>query len=221
MKALNRKLAAATGFVALCSTPAAADVAIGAGGGTTGGTAEVQVELNDWLGLRGNFNYLKVGVDDNYDDIDYTADLDFNNVGAFVDLRPFRNSFVITGGAYIGDKQLSGTGMPTGSVEIGDETYTGDEIGTLTLDAMADDVAPFAGLGFDTTFQGDGRWGFKIIGGAMLSGTPDVVLDASGGTLSDDPDFRAALEQEEANLQEDVDDFEFYPVLQVGLTFRF
>lgn len=203
------------------AAPSSADVAIGLGGGTTGGTAEVQVEVTSWLGLRGNVNYLSFGVDETYDDIDYDADLDFNNAGAFVDLRPFSNSFVITGGAYFGDKQLEGTAVPTGTVEVGNGTFTGAETGTLNLGADADDVAPFAGLGFDTTFQGDGRWGFKILAGAMMSGSPEITLTSTGGTLSDDPDFQAALEEERQNLQDEVDDFELYPVVQVGLTYRF
>ena len=55
----------------------------------------------------------------------------------------------------------------------------------------------------------------------MMSGTPDITLESVGGTLSDDPDFQQALADEEENLQDEVDDFEFYPVVQLGLTYRF
>ncbi len=209
------------GIAAMSALPAAAQFAIGAGGGTTGGTLEAQVRITDFIGLRANGNYLKFDLDETYDDIDYTADLDLNSIGAFVDLRPFSNSFLITGGAYLGDKKIDGNAMPNGPVEIGNQTFTPDQIGTLNLAATADDVAPFLGLGFDSTFQGEGHWGFKLIAGAMFSGTPEVSLTSTGGTLSDDPNFQAELENERQNLQDDVDDFEVYPVLQLGLTYRF
>ena len=63
--------------------------------------------------------------------------------------------------------------------------------------------------------------GFKIIAGAMFTGSPDVQMASSGGTLSNDTNFQNQLAIEEQNLQDDIDDYEIYPVVQAGLTWSF
>lgn len=198
-----------------------AQIAVGAGIGTTGGTVEAQIQLAPFVQIRGGYNYFEYSVDDTYDDIDYEGDLDLTTGGAFVDLRPFGNSFIITGGAYFGGKTLGLSALPGQTYEIGGNTYSAAQVGTLAADVDLEDNAPFVGLGWDSTFQGNGNVGFKFIAGAMFTGSPQVNLSSTGGTLSNDPTFQAQLTQEEQNLQEDIDDFEIYPVVQAGLTLRF
>jgi hypothetical protein len=217
-----------TGLLSLAALAAGAGaahadrgLAIGGAIGTTGGTIEGQAQLTPYVQVRGGFNYFQYGVDDTFDDVAYDGDLDLSTFGAFVDFRPWGNSFLVTGGAFIGDKTLDMTATPTTNVQIGDVSYTPAQVGSLTLDASLEDLAPFVGLGWDTTFQGDGPVGFKLLLGAMFSGSPQVKLTSSGGTLSTNPTFLAEVAKEEQNLQEDIDDFEIYPVAQVGLTFRF
>ena len=199
---------------------AQAQVAIGGSIGTTGATVEAQVKVLPGLQLRGGYNYFQYEADDTYDDIAYEGDLDLNTLGAFLDFHPFGNSFMITGGAYFGEKSLNLTGTPTSNVEVGSQTFTPQQVGTLRMQADLEDTAPFIGLGWDNTFENTGI-GFKFIAGAMFTGSPQVNLTASGGTLSNDPNFQTQLAQEEQNLQDDVDDYEVYPVVQAGLTFSF
>lgn len=83
------------------------------------------------------------------------------------------------------------------------------------------DVAPFAGLGFDNTFTRSSRWGFRALAGVAWSDEPEVGLESTGGSLSNDPTFRARLAEERASIQSDVEDYGFYPVLQLGLNYKF
>ena len=225
MRTLNRYVMTAAAITAMGGGAAHADVQFAIGGalGTPGGTVEAQVSLNDFLGFRGGYNYLAFDVDEDYDGVDYSGELDMTTFGAFVDLHPFQNSFLVTGGAYIGDKTLEGVATPTEPVEIGDLTFTPDQVGTLDMSADIGDMAPFFGIGFDTTFQGDGNWGFKAIVGAMITDSPSVDLTSTGSNLTGDAlaVFEAELEQERQNLEDDIEDFKTYPVLQVGLTYRF
>ncbi len=197
-----------------------AQLALGASIGTTGGVAEVQTQITSTVQLRGNYNYFQYGADDTYDDIAYNGDLDMTTFGAFVDFRPFANSFIVTAGAYFGEKKLDLNATPTQNVQIGNQTFTPAQVGTLSMAADLEDTAPFVGLGWDTTFQG-GNIGFKVIAGAMFTGSPQVNLTATGGSLSNDTNFQNQLTIEEQNLQDDIDAYEVYPVLQVGLTFGF
>jgi hypothetical protein len=197
--------------------------AIGGGVGTTGGKIEAEVSVTPHIVLRGGYNYFKYDVDNGYEDIDYTGDLDLTTWGAFVDLHPFGGAFMLTGGAYIGDKGLALTASPSSTYEIDGQTFTAAEVGTLHLDANMESTAPFVGLGWDTTFSGDGPWGFRFVAGAMFTGSPSVDLYTVGGTRTPTQDaaLQQAIADEEVNLQDDVNDFEVYPVVEAGLTFRF
>ncbi|MEZ5937805.1 MAG: hypothetical protein R3C52_06250 [Hyphomonadaceae bacterium] len=196
-------------------------VAVSAGLGTTGGAISAEAALNDYFVLRGGYNYFKYGMDDEYDDIAYDGDLDLSTLGAFVDLHPFGGAFMLSGGAYFGDKALKMHATPTENVEIGDATYTPAQVGTLNMKANLEKAAPFVGLGWDTAFTGEGPWGFRFVAGAMFTGSPDVNLTSTGGTLSDDPNFLAEVAREEQNLRDDVDDYEVYPVIEAAVSFRF
>jgi hypothetical protein len=82
-------------------------------------------------------------------------------------------------------------------------------------------TAPFVGLGFDNTFTHDGRWGLRLLAGAAFGDAPQVDLNASGGTLSDQPAFQDRLAEEEREIQADADDYKVLPVVQIGLNYRF
>jgi len=221
--ALTMTLAAAATLATAGAAHAEKRVAIGVAGGTTGVSGEVSFKANRFIHLRGGYNYFQYDLDDGYEDIDYSGELDLSNFGAFVDLHPFGNGFVLSGGAFMGDKALNLVAEPSSTYEIGDQTFTSAEVGTLHLDAELESTAPFVGLGWDTTFQGDGNWGLRLLAGAMFTGTPSIDVYTEGGTRT--PEQDAALQQEiaeeEANLQDDVDGYEVYPVVQIGLTFAF
>ena len=76
-------------------------------------------------------------------------------------------------------------------------------------------------MGYDNTFTRGGRVGFRILAGAAFGDSPQVNLDARGGTLSNDPIFRARLDQEEQEIQSEADDYKVLPVVQAGLNFKF
>lgn len=202
---------------------AAADgnFAVTGGIGTMGGAIEGQVKVNDLFQFRAGANYLTFDETIDVDQISYDGDLDFSGFGAFVDVHPFGGSFFVTGGAYAGDKSIDLLATSDVSVEIGGLTFTPAEYGRLEVDVAFDDVAPFVGAGFDTTFQGDGNWGFHILAGAALFGSGDVTLEAVGGTLSNDPILQAELAREIQDIEDEIEDYELWPVVQIGLSYRF
>ena len=214
------KLAVLVAVVATAAGAAHAQVAIGGSIGTTGAAVEAQIQVLPGLQLRGGYNYFQYEADDTYDGVDYTGDLDLNSIGAFVDFHPFGNGFLITGGAFLGEKTLDLLARPANNVQIGNQTYTPAQVGTLGMAADLEDTAPFVGIGWDTTFENPGI-AFKFIAGAMFTGSPQVNLTATGGTLVNDPAFQAQLVQEEQNLQDEINDYEVYPVVQAGLTLSF
>ena len=171
--------------------------------------------------LRAGGNYLAVDEDVDVDDITYAGELDLSGLGAFVDLHPFGGGFFVSGGAMSGSKRIDLTASSTVPVEIGGVIFTPEEYGQLNGEVSFEDVGPFAGIGFDTTFQGDGHWGLSVMAGAALFGSGEVTLESEGGTLSSDPMLQAELEAEADKIEDEIEDYELYPVLQLGLSYRF
>lgn len=221
----NLKLLAAAAVLACAAATTAAaqtsPVAAGVNLGTTGVGLEAQFSVSDSLVLRGSADVLSFNHDETYSDIDYDGKLKSKTVGLFADWRPAGSAFLLSAGAYVGGRKVRLDAQPTGNVEIGGATFTPAQVGRIEGQARMSDVQPFAGVGFDNTFTGGGAWGFRALAGVAFSRSPDVSLRATGGTFSNDPAFLARLRQEEQDLQDDADDFKYYPVVQIGLTRRF
>lgn len=208
---------------ALPSLAAAQDrpFAVGANVGTPGVGVQAQWAVSPNFVLRGGYDRLSWDRDDSYDGIDYSAKVDFSSPGAFVDWHPTGGGFFLSAGAYFGSRKVDLDATPDGPTEVGGVTYTPAQIGTLTGAIDLESTAPFVGLGYDNTFSKDGAWGFRVLAGAAFGDEPEVSLDSSGGTLSNDPTFRQRLTEEEAEIQAEADNYKILPVVQVGLTYRF
>jgi hypothetical protein len=214
----------ATALAALVLTAGAASAqnfSIGAQAGTTGLGVEARYKLSDRFVLRGALDTFKYDVDVEGDDIDYDGEIDFGTAGAFVDYHPGGGSFFLSAGAYLGKREISisGRGQPGTTVEVGDEVYDADDVGTITGTADFGDLAPFLGLGWNTSFTSDGAIGFKFLVGAAFGDDADVRLARSGGVAS--PEIDAELAREEQELQDEVDGVGIYPVVQIGVSYRF
>lgn len=189
--------------------------------GTTGVGAEAQLSLGPVFVLRAGIDTLGYDFDETYGDVDYSGRVDFDTVSGFVDLHPFLNGFMISGGVYVGDRTINLDAQPTAPVEIGGATFTPAQVGTMSGRVKLSDTAPFVGIGYDDSFIREGTWGFRGMVGVAWSQEPEVGLTSTGGTLSNDPIFRARLEQEAREIQEDAEDKTFFPVVQLGVTARF
>jgi len=152
-------------------------------------TIEGKFAPNDFIALRGNFNYLDFSVDEEYDDIDYEGNFDATTFGGFVDVAPFQNGFILSGGALLGDKTVGLDATPSTNVEIGDQVFTPAEVGTLTGQAELNSFAPYAGIGYDSFIAGSSDWSFNARAGVMFTGSPEVDLISANGTLSNNLNF--------------------------------
>ena len=56
--------------------------------------------------------------------------------------------------------------------------------------------------------------------GILFQGSPNVSYTASG-VLADNPTFQANLERDRQDIEEDMDEYEYYPVLSMGVAYQF
>lgn len=210
------------GLLLLAASPSfAGKTSVGLKASTLGAGIEIEQNFNDTFGGRLGLNYFTYNYDGTEDDISYEIDLDLFTVAALVDWHPFSGSFRVSAGGIYNGNELSVLGQPTGNTyEIGDSTYDADDVGTLSGTIDFDDIAAYTGIGWNTAFDNEGAgWGFIADIGVLFQGVPQAKLSATG--LAADPVFQNDLEKEQQNLQSDLDEFEMYPVVSVGVTYSF
>ncbi|HPC95570.1 MAG TPA: hypothetical protein PLU87_11540 [Sedimentisphaerales bacterium] len=195
-------------------------LAIAARSGTLGLGGDVMVNVLPDVNVRLSVGFFGLDFDGEVEDVEYDFDLDLLTFPLVVDWYPFENRFHLSAGVILNQTEAALTGRYDGTIEIGDETYTSDEIGALSGEVSFRDVAPYVGIGWGNAFGKARRWGFITDLGVAFTGSPDVALSASG-PLADDPTFLANLAREEDDVQDQADKFKIYPVLSANLYFRF
>jgi len=208
-------------FLATCAavataTPAAAQsgtVNVGVTGGTLGIGPEVGYRSGS-IGVRGNATFLGLSRDVDSDDVNYDGKLKLRSYGAMVDVYVFGGGFRISPGLRISRNRVKLTATPTDDVEIGDEIYTPAEVGSIIGEVRAKKLAPTLTVGWATSGTG---FYFGLDAGAMFQGSPRVTkLYTTGSAVS-----AADLLEERAEIEDDIDNFKVYPILQLGLGYRF
>jgi len=202
------------GCLAIPVAGAAQSLGIGGRVGTLGLGGEAALSVGERLVVRGGIGLIPFEPSATFDDLDVTLTLPtWYNVGVDV----YLNGAIRLGAGVLfksQDPELVGTFNT--SQDIGGTTFTPQQLGTLTGVIDSSDRAPYVLLGFGKhTAPGVGL--FLDLGVAFM-GDPKVSLDASGGTLSDDPATQSALDREAENFERDMRTYlRFWPILSLGL----
>ena len=212
---------AVAGMVA--AVPAAAQDGVRVSAGITGGSLgigpELGLRLSDHIGVRASGTFLNVGGSFDSSDIKYDGDLKLKSYGAMIDVHPFGGSFRISGGARINKNRVDVRATPTGTVTVGGEDYTAAEVGVLSGGADVTEVAPAVTIGWGGSRRRGFLFGFDA--GVLFQGRVRLREFTATGTAANDPDFRASLEAERRDLQDDIDKVKIYPIVQATIGWRF
>jgi hypothetical protein len=215
--ALGGALAAAA-----AAMPAQAQVIVGVHASTAGFGPDAQLKLNDNLTVRGAGDWLNFSYGRTYDNVHYDGRLKLATAGAFLDYHPWASAFLVSAGAYFGDRRVDISARPSGTVTLGGQTFTAAQAGRLDGKIKMASAAPFAGFGFDNSTDPDHMGlGFKALLGVAFGGKPSVSLASTGGSLSGTPALQSALAQEQANIANKGGVLQYYPVASLGLNYRF
>ncbi len=206
-----------TGLTLFTMTPSATAQRLFSLGPQVGGMgvgAAAMVKLGGFLSVSGEFGVLPLNnIDLTESDIDYTVDPNIRGVVLSINWHPLRNNFMLGVGMMFGGYALHGESESlSGTVAVGDDVYTVDDVGTLIGDFTLEGPGPVFSLGW----RGNG---FNFGLGVALIGATEVSLEATG-RLNEDPQFLADLERERKQLENDLD-FPFVPFLRLGWQFGF
>ena len=165
----------------------------------------------DGFGLSHNFSA---------GDLDYNAHLHLFGVGTYVDLFPIHSSgFRVSTGLLFNDYHLNGTATPNsnGNITINGTTYNIPN-GSVNAKIKEPTVMPYLGIGYGHKPTATRGLGFTADIGVAF-GRPSVDFNAS-------PDVVAVagadnVAAEEQSVRNNAAKYHIYPIVQVGLSYRF
>lgn len=177
-------------------------------------------DLYTRIGING-YNYDHSGTESG---IDYDIDLKLQTITLIADYHPFGNGFRLSGGLMLNNNELDFDGKASeGSYTINDVTYAASDIGSLDGKVDFKSVAPYIGIGYKNTAK-SGDWSFTAELGAMYQGEPNVDLNVncgSGLSAAQCTALRNDVAAEESQLKDSIDGFKWYPVVSVGIVYKF
>ncbi len=225
---IRSALFAAAAIAAALAGPAAAQsnsspFSLGVGVGTNGLLVEGGYRLNSMLVLRGQGAFMDFNDGFTSDNIRYGGRFHFNTGGAFLDLHPLSNPWLITGGAVFGERKVDVNAKPSvnGSITIHGVTYPTSEVGSVVGDVDYGNTSPFVGAGWDNTYYNRSGWGFRAIAGVIFGDHPPVADIHAVGPYATQPAVISNVDADQATLRHDAADYSYYPVVQVGVNYRF
>lgn len=194
--------------------------AIGIGISTLGITGEISVKAFSSIVVRANGNWASASYKPKLTDAEVDGSLRIAGAGLIGDWHPFENGFRLSGGARWHQAKFSGDASGQ-DVKLNGVTYTTAQYGKLHGEIEpGSSVAPYIGIGWDSSHFSDSRFNIGLDIGAMYLGTPSATLTASkAGSV---PGLQANANAEAKKLSDDFGKFgEFWPVVALTAKYRF
>ncbi len=212
------------------STSAGAQVAVTGKAGTLGLGAELTVGFSPQLDGRLGFNAFSYSQRREASRIDYDATARLRTATALLDWFPGGHTFHLTGGLVWNGNRVDARSIPSasGTYDIGGVPVPVSVVQRLDGRADFDAVVPYLGFGWGHPTASTRRAGVALDLGVVFQGKASVhltpVLPAGSPALTN-PIAREALnllvQQEERDLEKDASDYEYYPVVSLGVWYRF
>ncbi|MES0875223.1 hypothetical protein [Sinimarinibacterium thermocellulolyticum] len=238
---MRASLASLILLVAADGAHAAGSGAAGLRLGSGGISAEYAHPLSERFAVRGAYSFGTLGLKLDENGVDYDADLRYRALLAAFDLRPFTGGFRVSAGVWSRPPDIALRAQGENQrIPLGAREYTAS--GRIDGDVDLGSAAPFLGIGWGGGPAGRG-FGLSFEAGVMFADAPGVSLRAegracdstlfacnpdglSGFDVNDPADpraqaFRNELENEERALEEDLDGLRYFPVVNLGLHYRF
>lgn len=212
-------------------------VGIGFKVSTLGLGGDVAFPVTERTNLRFGFNAFNYNHTFDKDGVKYDGTLALRSVQALFDIFPFSGGFHLSPGVmlYNGNKLTADSSVTSGQTfDLGNVTYRSNPANPLkgTGDMKLNKAAPMFMLGFGNMVPRSGRHvTVSFEAGVVYQGSPDVRLNFTGSACSisgancvnaaTDPTFLSHVAAEQKKLTDDATAFKWYPVVSVGLGYRF
>ena len=198
--------------------------------GTLGIGVDCVVNFNKTLVTRLNFNGYSQFKNITLHNEKLKTDQELNilgnlqNSGLLFDIHPWQNAFYFSYGAYYSKNKIKVKYKPvSGDIDIGDHKYPSMQIGDVdTVINLKRNVNPYFGVGLSSMDIND-KWHFIVDVGAIYINKPQASIHAKAadGFEAMQPILDNESRIEENKLNNYLKKFKVYPVLSVGVGFKF
>lgn len=212
----------------------------GASASTNGIGVEFAYPVSPRFDVRAGYDFGSLPLSPIEQGITYDSQIKFSAGRFLLDFKPFGGGFRLSGGLYTQAPELDMQAEGSGRVVMDGRAFNAD----VNLDGAIDlgGAAPYAGLGWGGSPAGTG-FGASLDAGILFTASPRVTMSSPSGFACDAtaaPDcspesdgfnvndnsaqaaaFASALETERRDLEDDVKEVRFWPIVRVGLHYRF
>jgi hypothetical protein len=202
--------------------------------------------IHQWINLRGGASFLSYTPSTiTTDNLNINGTIKFQNAAAMVDYFPFHGRIRLSGGATVyNNTGLTATlSVPTGqSFTVGNTTYYSEPYNAVTNPAGpiqgtgvftfgGNKVVPRATIGTGNMLPRKGHFTFESEIGFQYFSAPTVQYNFSGTGCQNynattnvysncGPIPQPNITTEQNNLQNDLTDLRFFPILSIGLSYK-
>ncbi len=234
------------------------NISIGTQVGIFGIGANAKYKINDQFGVRAGFDMFSIEdfeIED--DEVTYNFDVELQDVMFVADWHPWKGSFKTSAGLIINGSNVDGDITPTATSGENIEfdfngvnySYAIDDLGAIQTTADFDPVAPYIGIGWDTSFNKDKGFGFTFDLGIAFQGSiqtdyslrfgDSLDIDKATAGMSDGAakdqliaeitaereritnELKTELDREMVTLQDELDKYEIMPYVSIGFNYKF
>ncbi len=210
----------ASGFLA-SSAYAMDPVDVGMTVGTLGAGPEVgMVIVPNQYDARLSASFFSYSYNKTSSNVTYTGNLQLQNIALMGDWHPFAGSFRLTGGVMYNGNNAGLTAQPAanGTYTFNGNTYTSAQVGSAAAKVNFNALAPYLGLGWGDDSATAG-FHFTSDIGLMYQGAPNVTLTVTNPT--NNAQLASDVQAAQSKLQSDLNSLQIYPVVRVGVNYRF
>lgn len=204
---------------------------------TLGFGSEVAVATSRKTNVRTGFNFFNYSREFDKDGISYNGQLNLRSVHSTLDIFPFGGGFHLSPGVmlYNGNELKADASVGKGnSFDLDGVTYYSSSTDPIhgTGKMSMNKVAPMLLFGFGNLVPRSGRHvTFNFDAGVAFQGSPDVKLNFAGSACTgyntgcinaaSDSTFQSHVAAEQTKLSNDAKPFKYYPIIQIGIGYRF
>jgi len=193
--------------------------------GTNGFGLGAGTTINEKFGARLGFNTFKINADQKDANGNYGVDLKLMTVSGLADYYPWSGKFRATAGAVYNGNKATITAQPTGTnYTFNGVQYNSSDVGSFAGEMTFNSVAPYLGIGWGNPAAQDKQWGMTMDIGVLFQGSPKVSNTVTCGSLTTPTtcaDMRTNVAAGAAQLETDLKNFKYMPVVNVGISYRF
>jgi len=186
--------------------------------GTLGVGGDVTLTFGGDLNLRGGYNWFSYDHTADLNEAELDGTVEMGTFPILLDWHCFGGGFRLSGGVVVNNNEVKLTSQPGTVLELDGQPFRVDSVdGRVTFD----DYAPYAGFGYGNALSKDGRWNFACDFGVLFQGEPKAEATAKASDPRAQSALDRALQAEIVDYQEDIKNFAYWPVISIGLSYRF